>query len=84
MDAKRQRLGRRDALRLLRESGELVAIRRGNVVRVSLGKDRPSDAELLALVLGPTGKLRAPTLKVGRTLVVGFDRATYAKVLRAR
>jgi hypothetical protein len=30
---------------------------------------------------GPTGNLRAPTLRVGRTLVVGFDEATYRKVL---
>jgi hypothetical protein len=33
-------------------------------------------------MLGPTGNLRAPTLRVGRTLVVGFDEETYRKVLR--
>jgi hypothetical protein len=32
-------------------------------------------------MLGPTGNLRAPTLRVGRTLVVGFDEETYRKVL---
>ena len=32
-------------------------------------------------MLGPTGNLRAPTLRVGRTLLVGFDEETYRKVL---
>jgi hypothetical protein len=33
-------------------------------------------------LLGPTGNLRAPTLRIGRTLLVGFDEATYARLLR--
>ena len=36
---------------------------------------------VLGLLLGPTGNLRAPTLRKGRTLLVGFDEATYARVL---
>ena len=32
-------------------------------------------------MLGPTGNLRAPTLRVGRTLIVGFDQETYRRVL---
>jgi hypothetical protein len=32
-------------------------------------------------MLGPTGNLRAPTLRAGRTLVVGFDEEAYRKVL---
>lgn len=34
-----------------------------------------------AAMLGPTGNLRAPTLKVGRTLIVGFDEDSYRSVL---
>jgi arsenate reductase-like glutaredoxin family protein len=51
------------------------------VVRVDLRKQRPSDEELLALLLGPSGNLRAPTVRRGRRLVVGFDDATYRSVL---
>ena len=36
---------------------------------------------MAGLLLGPTGNLRAPTLRKGRTLIVGFDEATYAKLL---
>jgi hypothetical protein len=34
----------------------------------------PKDAELLELMLGPTGNLRAPTMRVGSTLYVGFPK----------
>ena len=32
-------------------------------------------------LLGPTGNLRAPTMRVGKTLLVGFDESSYADVL---
>lgn len=31
-------------------------------------------------MLGPTGNLRAPTLRVGKTTLVGFDEEAYAGV----
>ena len=31
-------------------------------------------------MLGPTGNLRAPTLKVGKTLLVGFNEEVYEDV----
>jgi len=34
-------------------------------------------------MLGPTGNLRAPTLRNGKTLVVGFDEEVYARVLNS-
>ena len=52
------------------------------VVSFDMKRAAPSDAELLAVMLGPTGNLRAPTWRKGRTLVVGFDEATYTKVLK--
>lgn len=52
------------------------------MVQVDLKASRPGRAELLALLLGPTGGLRAPTLRVGRTLLVGFSEEAYAKILR--
>ena len=36
-------------------------------------RDRPTDAELLAAMLGPTGNLRAPAIRRGKTLLVGFN-----------
>jgi arsenate reductase-like glutaredoxin family protein len=59
----------------------LISTRGKRVVTVDLRKARPPRAELLALLLGPGGTLRAPTIRRGRTLVVGFDEATYARLL---
>ena len=80
MDAKKSTHTAEDALRLLREVDELYAAKGKKVVHVDLQREKPSVEELKALVLGPTGNLRAPTLRIGRTLVVGFDEATYRKV----
>ena len=51
------------------------------VVHLDLRKDKPAKSELLDLLLGPTGNLRAPTVRKGRTLLVGFDEATYKDIL---
>jgi hypothetical protein len=61
---------------------EIYVVRGKRVVHVDVKASRPGRAELLALLLGPTGGLRAPTLRVGRTLLVGFAAEAYAKVLR--
>ena len=36
---------------------------------------------LAAHLLGPTGNLKAPTLRLGDTLLVGFSEAAYRQVL---
>ena len=67
---------------LIREVDEIYASKGKQVVHLDLRKDKPDAATLKGLLLGPTGNLRAPTLRRGRTLIVGFDEATYAKLLR--
>ena len=61
---------------------EIYASKGKQVVHLDLKKEKPDKAALLALLLGPTGNLRAPTLRSGRTLLVGFDEASYTKVLK--
>lgn len=58
----------------------LRAAKGKKVVDFNFKKDKPSDEEILKLILGPTGNLRAPTLRVGKTLVVGFNDEMYADV----
>ena len=50
---------------------------------VVLQIDEFADEELLARLMGPTGNLRAPTARVGTTLVVGFNKEAYRQVLAA-
>ncbi len=82
VDARRTKLTLPDAQALLDGMEELIAAKGKRVERVDLRAGRPDKATLERLMLGPTGNLRAPTLKVGRTLLVGFDEATYKAVLR--
>ncbi len=80
MDAKKNKLGKADALALLKKADDLYAAKGKNVVHLDLRSANLDDA--VALMLGPTGNLRAPTLVKGKTILVGFDAATYQKVLR--
>ena len=82
MDAKKTTLKEKEALALVQEVDQIYASKGKQVVHLDLKKDKPDKAGLLALLLGPTGNLRAPTLRKGRTLLVGFDEAAYAKVLK--
>jgi arsenate reductase-like glutaredoxin family protein len=45
-------------------------------------RDPPDDETLLSHLLGPTGNLRAPTLRKGKTLLVGFSDEAYRQVLK--
>ena len=82
VDAKKTTLKEKEALALVQEVDEIYASKGKQVVHLDLKKAKPDKAALLALLLGPTGNLRAPTLRKGRTLVVGFDDAAYTKVLK--
>jgi hypothetical protein len=59
----------------------LFSARRGNLTIIDLRKEKPGKDALLTLMLGPTGNLRAPTVRIGRTLIVGFDEGIYKKFL---
>lgn len=57
-------------------------------VLVAKGKTRSDLAggakagdEVVDALLGPTGNLRAPTLRVGDTLLVGFGEDQYREIL---
>ena len=81
MDAKKTRLGLKDAKALLAGADVLYAARGKKVERIDLAAAKPDQATIERLMLGPTGNLRAPTLRVGRTILVGFDEGTYRQVL---
>ena len=51
------------------------------MVRYHLAKDKPTREDLLAIMIGPSGNLRAPTLRKGKKLLIGFEPGAYAEVL---
>lgn len=84
VDAGKAKLDKAHALKLARSAAHVIASKGKRVVIIDIAKDRPKDADLLAIMLGPTGNLRAPTLRVGRTLLVGFNEDVYRDVLKRR
>jgi arsenate reductase-like glutaredoxin family protein len=82
VDGKKVRMGPAEALALARKADRVVAARGKKIVTLEVKKDGADDEALLAVLLGPTGNLRAPAAMVGRTLVVGFNPDVYREVLR--
>jgi hypothetical protein len=80
VDTRKTTLKGKDALAVVRDVDEIYASKGKQVVHVHLKKEKPDAATLKGLLLGSTGNLRAPTLRKGRALIVGFDEATYTKV----
>jgi arsenate reductase-like glutaredoxin family protein len=80
-DATKERRGREEALALARSVDQVVVGRGKKVVTFDMKKTPPDDDTLAALLLGPTGNLKAPTLRRGNTLLVGFSEDAYRQVL---
>ena len=60
---------------------ELIAAKGKKVERIDLRKGKPDKATVARLMIGPSGNLRAPTLRVGKKILVGFDEESFSKVL---
>lgn len=74
-------MGSTEALKLAAHAEELYVSKGKTVVHVNLRKDKPSNQVIEKLMLGPTGNLRAPTIRKGKTILVGFNEEAYEKVL---
>jgi hypothetical protein len=83
VDASKVRQGREQALALARRADVVVVARGKKVLTFDMKQAPPDDDTLAAAILGPTGNLRAPTLRKGSTLLVGFGEAAYEQVLGA-
>lgn len=82
VDAKKTRIGPDEAIAMARKFDEIYASKGTKLVHLNLKKDDVSDQELEKLIIGPSGNLRAPTLQVGKTLLIGFNEESYSKVLK--
>lgn len=74
-----KKLGRDDAARIAKAASVVIVAKGKNVAEFRTGGKAGSDC--VDAMLGPTGNLRAPTLVVGKTVLVGFDQEAYAKTL---
>ena len=76
-------MGPDEALEMARDHTKVVVAKGKKVLTFNLKKDDVGDDDILGAIIGPSGWLRAPTWKRGKTLVVGFNPDAYADVLKA-
>ncbi len=70
-----------DALGVLEGITDLYVAKGKKTLHLDLTHERPDDAELLALLLGRSGKLRAPVVRAGTRLIVGYNADILAEQL---
>jgi arsenate reductase-like glutaredoxin family protein len=80
VDATKKRFGRDEALKLAKAADKVVVGKGKKVIVFDMKTAPPDDETLAAQLLGPSGNLKAPTLRMGRTLLVGFNEAAYQQV----
>jgi arsenate reductase-like glutaredoxin family protein len=73
-----RKLQREDAKALLKKASKMSAAK-GKKIQTFTGAAKTSD-EAVDAMLGSTGNLRAPTIVVGKTLLVGFNEEMFAEV----
>lgn len=72
-----RKLARDDAAKLLRAASRVIVAKGRKLDRFEGGK---ASAEVVDAMLGPTGNLRAPCIRVGKTILVGFNEDAYEEV----
>lgn len=73
-----RKLAKREAEALLADVSVVIASKGKKVERFEVPK---SKSKALAAMLGPTGNLRAPCLRAGKTLLVGFSEESFRDAL---
>ena len=62
---------------MLKSASKLIAIKGKKITEFDVKGSVSQDA--VQAMLGPTGNMRAPTLKVGKSLLVGFNEEVFSQ-----
>ncbi len=81
VNARKEQFDRARTLELLQTSTQVIAVKGKRILRFSLTKDQQPPDALLSAIIGPSGNLRAPTVRAGKKLVVGFHPDVYGELL---
>ena len=82
INAAKQKIGPTEAVALVRQSERLLVAKGKSAVEHNLKTEQVADEEITRLVIGPSGNLRAPTVRNGKTLLVGFHPEKFGEVLK--
>jgi len=73
-----RQLGRKHAAEIAKQASRVIVAKGGKVQEFAGGA---AGKDAVDAMLGPTGNLRAPTLRRGKLVLVGFDQDTFAREL---
>lgn len=71
VDAKKERIDAEGAIKLARAATDVWAAKGKKIVHFKMS-EKPTDEELVKAMVGPSGNLRAPTIRRGKKIFVGF------------
>lgn len=74
-----RKLDKKDAAALAKKAGRVIVCKGKKVSEFAPAGKAPAD--VVAAMLGPTGNLRAPTIRRGKTVLVGFNEDVFADQL---
>ena len=74
-----RKLARREASELAKQASKIIVAKGKKISEFAGGK---ADKDVLDAMLGPTGNLRAPTIRKGKTVLVGFNEEVFEQVFR--
>jgi len=80
IDARKERIDEDQAWELLKDA-ERISVAKGKKVQ-TFDNVAAQKQEVLKNVMGPSGNLRAPTYRVGKTFVIGFNPDLYGEWIK--
>jgi arsenate reductase-like glutaredoxin family protein len=81
VNARKEPIDRDGTLKLMQTVSRVIAVKGKKVLDFSLKKNQAPAEDLMSAVIGPSGNLRAPAIRRGKTLVVGFHPDAYGEVV---
>ena len=81
VDARKVKVGKPQIAQILRGTHQVIACKGASSVEFNLRQDPPVEKVLYENLIGPTGSLRAPAIRLGKLLVVGFNDDAWGKAL---
>ena len=79
MNARKQRIGAEEAWQMLSQAKEVYVVNGRKIQHWQ--PDETNKEAILAKAIGRSGNLRAPTIKVGDSYIIGFNEALYEEVM---
>jgi hypothetical protein len=80
VNASKDRYGERDLMKVLGDATRVIVAKGKKVLEFDLKNDPPKKADLVKACLGPSGNLRAPAIRKGKTWMIGFHADAYGEL----